>query len=70
MRIIVDSIKGHLIPQVASNETQNKMYDALSRMYKVRNINRKMNLRDQPKSTKMSKGELVQDYFIRVFQFK
>ena len=29
-----------------------------------------MNLRAQLKSTKMSKGELVQDYFTRVSQFK
>ena len=33
MRIIVDSIKNHLIPQVSSKETPNKMYDALSKMY-------------------------------------
>ena len=29
-----------------------------------------MNLRAQFKSTKMSKGESIQDYFIRVSQFK
>ena len=46
------------------------MYDALSRMYEGRNINRKMNLRTQLKSTKMSKGESVQYYFTRFSQFK
>ena len=45
MRIIVYSIKDHLIPQVSSKETPNKMYDSLSRMYEGRNINKKMNLR-------------------------
>ena len=29
MRIIVDSIKDHLIPQVSSKETPKKMYDSL-----------------------------------------
>ena len=29
-----------------------------------------MNLRDQLKSTKMSHGESIQDYFTRVSQFK
>ena len=57
MRIIVDSIKGHLIPQVSSKETPKEMYDALSKMYEGRNINRKMNLRDQLKSTNMGQGE-------------
>ena len=46
------------------------MYDALSRMYEGRNINRKMNLRAQLKSTKMSHGESIQDYFTRVSQIK
>ena len=46
------------------------MYDALSRMYEGRNINRKMNLRAQLKSTKKSHGESIQGYFTRVSQFK
>ena len=46
------------------------MYDALARMYEGRNINRKMNLRAHLKSTKMSHGESIQDYFTRVSQFK
>ena len=70
MRIIVDFIKDHLIPQVSSKETPNQMYDSLSRMYERKNINRKMTLRAHLKGTKMSKGESIQDYFIRVSQFK
>ena len=46
------------------------MYDSLSGMYEGRNINIKMNLRAQLKSTNMSKGESIQDYFIGVSQFK
>ena len=47
-----------------------QMYDALGRMYEGRNINKNMNLRAQLKSTKMSHGESIQDYFTRVSQFK
>ena len=46
------------------------MYDALSRMYEGRYINRKRNLRAPLKGTKMSKGESIQDYFTRVSQFR
>ena len=46
------------------------MYDVLSRMYESRNINKKMNLRAQLKSTKMSHGESIQGYFTRVSQIK
>ena len=70
MRIIIDSIKDNLIPEVSSNNTLNKMYYALSRMYEGRNINRKMNLRAQLKGTKMSKGDSIQEYFTRVSHFK
>ena len=46
------------------------MFYALSRMYERRNVNRNMNLRAQLKSTKMSYGESIQDYFTSVSQFK
>ena len=65
MRIIVYSIKYHLIPQVSYKKTPKKMYDVIFRMYEGNNINRKMNLRAQLKGTKMSKGESIQDYFTR-----
>ena len=70
MRIISNSIKYHLIPQVSSKNKPKKMYDALSRMYEGKNINRRMNWRDQLKSTKISKGESIKYYFTRVSQFK
>jgi hypothetical protein len=38
-------------------------------MYEGRNINRKMNLRTQLENTKMQKGEIIHDYFSRVYQF-
>ena len=41
MRIIVDSIKDHLIPWVSSKKTPKQMYDALSKMYEGSKINRK-----------------------------
>ena len=44
-RIIADSIKDHLIPQVSSKKEPKQMSDALSRMYEGKNINGKMNLR-------------------------
>ena len=70
MRIIVDSIKDHMIPQVSSKKTPEQMYDALSIMYEGRNINKKMNLRSQLKGTKMRKGESIKYYFTRISQFK
>jgi hypothetical protein len=68
--IIGDSIKDHLIPKVSSKNTPKDMFGSLTRMYEGKYINQKMNLRTQLKNTKMQKGEIVQDYFSRVSQFK
>jgi hypothetical protein len=69
-RIIADSIKDHLIPYVSSNKTLKEMFDALSKLYEGKNINRKMNLRTQLKNTKMQKGEMIQEYFSRISEIK
>jgi hypothetical protein len=46
------------------------MFDALSKLYKGKNINRNMNLRTQLKNTKMQKGEMIQEYFSRISEIK
>jgi hypothetical protein len=69
-RIIADSIKDQLIPYVSSKNTPKEMFDALSRLYEGKNINRKMNLRTQLKNTRMQKGETIQEYFSRISEFK
>jgi hypothetical protein len=69
-RIITDSIKDHLIPQVSSKNSPKYMFDSLIRMYEGKNINWKMNLRTQLKSTKIQKEETIYDSFSRVSQLK
>jgi hypothetical protein len=69
-RIIVDSIKNHLIPHVSTLKTPKQMMDALSRLFEGKNINRKMTLRTQLKNVKMQNSETIQSYFTRVSQIK
>ena len=69
-RIIVESIKYKLIPQVSSSRTSKEMFDALYDLFKGRNINRKMTLRNHLKSVKAQKSETMQSYFTRVAQIK
>ena len=45
-RIIIDSIKDHLIPHVSSLKTPKAMFDALTKLFEGKNINRKMALRN------------------------
>jgi hypothetical protein len=69
-RIIVDSIKDNLIPHVSSMKTPKQMFDALSRLFEGKNINRKMTLRTQLKNVKMQNSKCIQSYFTRVYHIK
>ena len=69
-RIIANSIKDGLIPQVSSLKKPKAMFDALTRLFEGRNINWKMNLRNQLKNVKIQNAETIQYYFTRVSQIK
>jgi hypothetical protein len=55
---------------VSSKKTSKEMFDAFTRLYEGKNINRKMNLRTQLKNTRMQKGKMIQEYFSRISKFK
>ena len=59
-RIIADSNKDHLIPQVSSLKTPKEMFDALPKLFEGKNINRKMTLRNQLKNVKIKYEETIQ----------
>ena len=59
-----------MILHVPSLKTPKQMFDALSRLYEGKNINRKMTLRTQLKNVKMQDSKSIQSYFTRVSQIK
>ena len=65
-RIIADSIKDHLIPQVSSLKTPKAMFDTLTKLFEGKNINQKMTLRNQLKNVKIQNADTIQSYFTRV----
>ena len=58
-KIIVDSIKDHLIPQVSFVKTPKEMFDVLTNLFKGKNINRKMTLRNELKNVKIQNAETI-----------
>ena len=52
-RIIADSFKDHVIPQVSSLKTPKKVFDALMKLFEGKNINWKMTLRNQLRNVKI-----------------
>ena len=74
-RIIANSIKDHLIPQVSSLKTPKEMFDALTKLFEGKNINQKMTLRNQLKNLNIQNAEIqnaktIQSYFTRISQIK
>ena len=59
-RIIADSIKDNLIPQVSYRKTPKAMFDALTKLFEGKNINRKITLRNQLKNVKIQNAETIQ----------
>ena len=69
-RIILDSIKDHIIPHVVGKDFAFQMWESLGNLYQSSNQNRKMVLREKLRSTKMSSGESVTSYLTRVSQVR
>ena len=66
-KIIIDSITDQLVPQVSSPKTP-KMFDSLNKLFEWKNINQKINLRNQLKNAKIQNSETIQSYFTRLSQ--
>ena len=69
-RVILDSVKDHIIPHVAGRDYAFQMWESLSNLYQSSNQNRKMVLREKLRSTRMARGESVTAYLARVSQVR
>jgi hypothetical protein len=67
-RMLLDVVKDHIIPHVSGKKNAYEMWDALIKLYRSGNQNRKMVLREKLKSTKMSKTNTVTSYLTRISQ--
>jgi hypothetical protein len=69
-RIILDSIKDHLIHHVSLLNSPKKMMDALTQIFEGKNINKRMTLNIHMKNLKLQHSESIHSYFSKVNQIK
>jgi hypothetical protein len=69
-RVLLNSLKDHLIPHIFEKKTTTEMYDALVGLYKRRNANRKLILRHQLQSVEMFSANTVASYLMRIIQIR
>ena len=65
-RILTDSIKDHLIPNVLELNTAKELFDALTGVYKSKNTSRKLTLWHQLINVTMNKSETIANFFTRI----
>ena len=57
-KIIANSITDQLVPQVSSLQTP-EMFDSMTKLFEGKNINWKMNLRNQLKNVNIQNAETI-----------
>lgn len=69
-RILLDSVKNHLIPHIVGKNTAKEMYDALGTLYQSVNISRKMLLKNKLNATRASKTDRVTSYLMKIAELR
>ena len=69
-RILVDSVKDHLVPHISEKMTARKMFRASKKLFQDSNINHALALRNQLLNLKISRSESVSSHFMRISELK
>jgi hypothetical protein len=70
MSIKMESIKDHLILYISHLDSSKKMYDALTKLFSVRNIGQVMSLKNELRDMKMNDEENITSCFVRISQLR
>lgn len=70
MRLIVDVVKDNLIPYMSTLNTSKSMYDALSKLFTIENIRQVASLKNELRTVKMTKDDIVSSYFVRISRIR
>jgi hypothetical protein len=65
-RILIDSIKDHMIPNVSELNIAKDMFDDLTILYEIKNTNQNLTLQHQLRNVTMNKSETIANFFTRI----
>jgi hypothetical protein len=69
-KLIIYSVRDHLLSRIANLKTTYEMYEALKEMFESDNTLRALTLKSQHQSTKMTKGDTVAAFFMKISEIK
>jgi hypothetical protein len=65
-KIIIYSVRDHLLPRISTLKTAYEMYDALKMMFESNNTNRALTLKHQLQNLKMMKANTIATFFKKI----
>ena len=69
-RVMVDSVKAHLVLQISEKNTTRRMFNTLKKLFEHSSINVTLTLRNQLSNMKMIKSEPIASYFMRITELR
>jgi hypothetical protein len=69
-KLIIYSVRDHLLPHISNLKSTYDMYEALKGMFESDNILRAFTLKSQLQSTKMMKGETISIFSMKLSEIK
>jgi hypothetical protein len=69
-RVLLESVKDHLIPHISEKKSAKEMYDALVGLYQSENTGRKLHLKHQLQVVEMSSSDTIVSYLMRITQIR
>jgi hypothetical protein len=69
-KIIIYSVRDHLLPHIANLKTTYEMYDALKNMFESNNTLRALTLKNQLQHIKMTKDDTVATFFMNISEIR
>jgi hypothetical protein len=69
-KIIIYSLRDHLLPRIANLKTAYGMYEALKNMFESNNTLRALTLKVRLQNIKMTKGDIVSIFFMKMSEIR
>jgi hypothetical protein len=69
-KIIIYSVRDHLLPRIATLKTTYEMYDALKNMFESNNTLKALTLKNKLQHIKMTKADTVATFFMNISEIR
>lgn len=70
MTLMVDGIKYNLIPYISNIDSAQEMYEALSKLFTIKNLGQVASLKNELRTMKMEKDDIVASFFERIARIR